>query len=66
MATVAEFTVAEGDRVPFVLTWHPSHLPPPQPVDAFESLEQTTAWWSEWMSGCRYQGPWPTPYADRW
>ena len=59
MATIAEFTVAEGDRVPFVLTWHPSHLPPPQPVDAFESLEQTTTWWSEWMSGCRYQGPWP-------
>ena len=26
--TVAEFTVGQGERVPFVLTWHPSHEPP--------------------------------------
>src|SRR5207248_1643275 len=25
MRTVAEFTLTEGDRVPFVLTWFPSH-----------------------------------------
>ena len=25
--TYAEFTVAAGERVPFVLTWHPSHQP---------------------------------------
>ena len=29
--TVAEFTVREGERVPFVLDWHPSHLPAPGP-----------------------------------
>ena len=29
LTTVAEFTVTEGDGVPFVLTWYqPSHLPP--------------------------------------
>ena len=38
-ATVADFAVAAGDRVSFVLTWHPSHLPSPEPVDAFESLD---------------------------
>src|SRR5918994_605555 len=27
LRTYAEFTVREGDRVPFVLTWFPSHLP---------------------------------------
>ena len=26
---LGEFTVAEGERVPFVLTWHPSHVEPP-------------------------------------
>ena len=29
LRTVAEFTVAEGQRVPFDLTWHPSHAPSP-------------------------------------
>ena len=29
----------EGERVPFVLTWHPSHLPPPEPVDPDEALD---------------------------
>ncbi len=27
LTTRAEFTVAEGDRIPFVLTWNPSHEP---------------------------------------
>ena len=29
LTTVAEFTVGEGERVPFVLTWFPSHRDPP-------------------------------------
>ena len=29
MKTVGEFTVSAGERVPFVLTWFPSHRPPP-------------------------------------
>ena len=28
MHTVSDFTVKAGERVPFVLTWSPSHLPP--------------------------------------
>ena len=31
--TVGEFTVAAGETVPFVLTYAPSHLPPPEPID---------------------------------
>ena len=34
MKTISEFEVAAGERVPFVLTYAPSHLPPPQPVGA--------------------------------
>jgi GH15 family glucan-1,4-alpha-glucosidase len=48
MTTQAEFTVAAGDRVPFVLTGHPSHLPAPEPIDPFEALEGTDGWWREW------------------
>src|SRR6188508_1478281 len=33
MTTVADFTVSPGERVPFVLTWFPSHLPIPDAID---------------------------------
>lgn len=52
----ATFPVSEGDRVPFVLTWHPSHLPAPEPVDAEEALAQTEQLWGEWMRDCTYGG----------
>ena len=29
MRTISEFTVEEGERVPFALTWYPSHEDPP-------------------------------------
>src|SRR2546422_3861610 len=32
MTTVAEFTVAEGDRVPFVVTWYSSYRDPPDEI----------------------------------
>ncbi len=57
--TVAEFTVAEGDRVPFVLTWRESHLPAPAPVHADHALAETMGYWQEWMSHCTYDGRWP-------
>jgi GH15 family glucan-1,4-alpha-glucosidase len=58
MRTVADFDVAEGERVPFVLAWHPSHERPPDPVDAEELLHSTDEWWRRWSTRCRYQGPW--------
>ena len=33
LTTVAEFTVAEGERIPLVLSWQPSHEPPRCPGD---------------------------------
>jgi GH15 family glucan-1,4-alpha-glucosidase len=56
--TVAEFTVAAGERVPFVLAWHPSNEAPPAPVDALQALADTEAWWHEWSAHCTYRGPW--------
>jgi GH15 family glucan-1,4-alpha-glucosidase len=52
-ATVADFTVAEGDRVRFVLTWHPSQDPPPSPVDADRALTETIDVWESWAHQCR-------------
>ncbi len=48
MRTVADFTVGPGDRVPFVLTGHPSHLPPPAVIDPERAVEETATWWKEW------------------
>jgi GH15 family glucan-1,4-alpha-glucosidase len=57
-ATHSEFAVAAGERVPFVLTWHQSWERPPKPVDAFVAVDETEAWWAEWMARCDYDGAW--------
>jgi GH15 family glucan-1,4-alpha-glucosidase len=58
LKTVATFTVRAGERVPFVLAWHPSHEPPPPPLDAVAAVEDTWEWWRAWSSQCTYEGPW--------
>ncbi|MCA1707731.1 MAG: glycoside hydrolase family 15 protein, partial [Actinobacteria bacterium] len=58
LRTVAEFEVSQGERVPFVLTWHQSHETPPKPVDAFEALDDTTQWWERWRGKCDYGLEW--------
>lgn len=58
LTTVAEFTVAAGDRVPFVLSWHPSHEPAPPPLDADHEIAAAERWWRSWASQCTYRGPW--------
>jgi len=56
--TVADFTVSEGQRVPFVAMWHPFHEPAPEPVDPEATLRHTEQWWKGWSDRCTYQGPW--------
>jgi GH15 family glucan-1,4-alpha-glucosidase len=58
LRTVADFTIGEGQRIPFVLTWYPSHHREPQYVTAEQALEDTESWWREWSARCTYQGPW--------
>ncbi|MEV0181579.1 glycoside hydrolase family 15 protein [Streptomyces sp. NPDC050625] len=55
--TYAEFTVAEGERVAFVLTWHPSHEPRPRLVDPYEALRSSVTDWRRWTVRCAYDGP---------
>ena len=56
--TLADFTVREGDRVGFVMSWAPSHQPEMPYVDAEQALSATTDFWTEWSSHAAYQaGP---------
>ncbi len=58
MKTGAEFTVAEGQKVSFDLTWYPSHEREPEPVNVEAAIENTEKWWREWSDRCTYQGKW--------
>ena len=57
MRTVAEFTVSEGQQIPYVLTWYPSHEPPPRPRSTPGTPSANTEeWWRTWSSACTYKG----------
>jgi GH15 family glucan-1,4-alpha-glucosidase len=56
LTTVAEFEVNAGDSVPFVLTYGPSHLKVPAPIDPDQALRDTEEFWSEWSGRCIYDG----------
>jgi GH15 family glucan-1,4-alpha-glucosidase len=56
LTTVANFAVSKGETIPFVLTYGPSHLPLPEPIDPAQALQDTEDYWTEWSSRCVYQG----------
>ena len=58
LTTVAEFTVRAGERVPFVLSWHPSHEPAPPEIDVVAAIAAAETWWRTWSARCTYTGPW--------
>ena len=58
MKTVAEFTVDEGQTVPFVLTHGFSHLPLPEAIDPIASLDGTESFWTEWAGKQRETSDW--------
>jgi GH15 family glucan-1,4-alpha-glucosidase len=55
-ATIADFVVAEGERVSFDLAWHESHRPVPEAVDVAATLDATMDWWRKWAASLAYQG----------
>jgi GH15 family glucan-1,4-alpha-glucosidase len=59
--TEAEFDVAPGDRVPFVLTWFPSNQDLPQHTDAEQALVDTESFWREWVTDCVHVGRFREP-----
>ncbi len=57
LTTFADFTVAEGERVAFTISWQPSHKPAPPMPDPEGSLTATEEFWREWVAQCTYHGP---------
>jgi GH15 family glucan-1,4-alpha-glucosidase len=56
MKTVGEFVVQEGQRVPFILTWSPSHRPLRPRIDAEHALAETEHAWRKWSNKGSYRG----------
>ena len=57
--TVAEFTVSAGERLPFVLTWFPSHRRRAGARSTpKQALEDTCSFWRDWVGPCTYGGRW--------
>ncbi len=59
LQTHSDFTIHEGESIPFVLTYgeyglYTEHNPPA--IDPEESLEQTASFWKDWASRCPYAG----------
>ena len=57
LTTVAEFTVEEGERVPFVLTWFASHEAQPRAINPEHALAETEEYWTEWAKRNKATGP---------
>jgi GH15 family glucan-1,4-alpha-glucosidase len=55
--TVAEFTVANGEEVPFELSWQRSYRRVEPHGDPIGRVEDTERWWREWSSRCTFGGP---------
>lgn len=56
--TYSDFVVHAGQRYPFVLTWQPSHLPPPRAARPERALTDTLEYWAGWVAQCTYDGKW--------
>ncbi|MCP3385317.1 glycoside hydrolase family 15 protein [Bradyrhizobium sp. CCGUVB4N] len=56
LTTVSDFEVKAGETVPFVLTYGPSHLDPPAPIDPEIALQETEKFWRDWSSRSTHDG----------
>jgi hypothetical protein len=58
LKTLGEFTVETGQSIPFVLSYGSSFQNQPPPIDPFQALDQTKAYWRQWSDRCPNVGPW--------
>jgi GH15 family glucan-1,4-alpha-glucosidase len=56
-ASYAQFHLEAGQQRSFVLTWNPSHVHRPSPVDPHVALTETELFWQTWADRCTYHGP---------
>jgi len=58
LKSVGNFSVGQGQSVPFVLTHTPSHMAVPTPTNAEAALRRTEASWRAWSDHCPSVGRW--------
>ncbi|HEY4340677.1 MAG TPA: glycoside hydrolase family 15 protein [Steroidobacteraceae bacterium] len=56
LSTAADFDVAPGQRIAFVLSYGLSHRAPPPAVDCEAALRETLEFWTRWSARCTYSG----------
>jgi GH15 family glucan-1,4-alpha-glucosidase len=57
-STAADFTVSEGEEVPFMLSWRESYAHGKPAGDPMKFLRKTESSWRKWSKGCNCEGPW--------
>lgn len=57
LRTIAEFTVHEGETVPFALSYGASYEEPPVAGHWQDALAETTALWTKWSQRIKLGGP---------
>jgi GH15 family glucan-1,4-alpha-glucosidase len=53
---LSRFTLSEGERVPFVLTWSHSYGERPVAIDGLQAVDDTERFWLDWAGGIGYDG----------
>jgi GH15 family glucan-1,4-alpha-glucosidase len=53
---LSRFTVSEGERIPFVLTWAPSYGERPVAIDGLQAVDDTERFWGDWTGKISYEG----------
>jgi GH15 family glucan-1,4-alpha-glucosidase len=61
MRTQGDFTIRKGETVPFVVTYAPSHMPVPLPIDVEVALAATQEYWTKWSGRSDFDGHWHEP-----
>jgi GH15 family glucan-1,4-alpha-glucosidase len=56
LTTVSEFVLHQGERIPFVLTWFPSHESLPAEIDPEQALSESEDYWLDWAGRCSHHG----------
>ncbi|MBV9761149.1 MAG: glycoside hydrolase family 15 protein [Acidobacteriaceae bacterium] len=57
LKTRADFEVAEGEEIPFALTWSHSYLEPPPELNVQAAIQQVTRTWEKWSHKHVPKGP---------
>jgi GH15 family glucan-1,4-alpha-glucosidase len=58
LKTVGEFTILEGEEIPFCMNWSESYRPQPEPADGAKGLRLSEEFWGDWIGRMEPMGEW--------